>query len=134
MLERCTLRVSPRIKSTLTVVVRIIHFHLGLDFGFRLGLGGSCLFRRRLDIFVRHIRADDQIWITPAIHLLRLTGEALARAFGFAAAFGLVGWKSSDWSDSSPAARFFFLIAALIAALPLGLPDLAASTSSCSAS
>ena len=67
-------------------------------------------------------------------YLDRFPGEVLGAALGFAAGFALTGWKTSDSSESSPAAFFFFLMAALIAALPLGLPDLAAWMSSSNAS
>ena len=73
-------------------------------------------------------------------NLALLIGEAFAAAFGFGAAFGfadgfaLVGIKSSDASESSPASFFFFFMAALMAALPFGLPDLRACISSSKAS
>jgi hypothetical protein len=46
-----------------------------------------------------------------------------ALAFGLAAAAFFVGTKSSDSSESSPFALRFFLAAALMAALVLGLAD-----------
>jgi hypothetical protein len=72
--------------------------------------------------------------IASVTDLFRFAGEALAVAFGLTTAFAFVGLKSSDSSESSPAACFFFFAAALIAALPLGFPDLAASMSCSSAS